>query len=69
MPLFTGDYDGLGSTQDYVRAGDRRRRATRRSPRHLEIETYTWDVLPGGLKIDLLESIAREYRLGALASR
>jgi hypothetical protein len=27
----------------------------------LEIETYTWDVLPGGLKIDLLESIGREY--------
>ena len=28
---------------------------------HLEIETYTWDVLPPGLKIDLGESIAREY--------
>jgi hypothetical protein len=36
--------------------------------RHLEIETYTWDVLPGGLKIDLLESIGREYEwvLGVL---
>ena len=30
--------------------------------RHFEIETYTWDVLPPGLKIDLLESIEREYR-------
>ena len=28
---------------------------------HLEIETYTWDVLPAGLKLDLGESIAREY--------
>ena len=28
---------------------------------HLEIETYTWDVLPPGLKMDLAESIAREY--------
>ena len=28
---------------------------------HFEIETYTWDVLPGALKLDLLESIAREY--------
>ena len=28
---------------------------------HLEIETYTWDVLPARLKIDLIESIAREY--------
>lgn len=30
--------------------------------RHLEIETYTWDVLPPGLKRPLLESIEREYR-------
>ncbi len=28
---------------------------------HLEIETYTWDVLPAGLKMDLADSIAREY--------
>ena len=54
------DYDGLGSTQDYVR------RVIEESllapfTTHLEIETYTWDVLPGPLKIDLLESIHREY--------
>ena len=29
--------------------------------RHLEIETYTWNAPPAGLKRDLLESIAREY--------
>jgi hypothetical protein len=28
---------------------------------HLEIETYTWDVLPPSLKIGLLPSIVREY--------
>ena len=28
---------------------------------HLEIETYTWDVLPSGLKVNVGESIAREY--------
>ena len=60
VPLFTEEYEGLGSTQPYVRtvieaAG--RRQLTR----HLEIETYTWDVLPRDLKIDLLESIHREY--------
>jgi sugar phosphate isomerase/epimerase len=60
VPLFTADYDGLGSTQEYVR------RVIERSSlapftTHLEIETYTWDVLPGPLKIDLLESIRREY--------
>lgn len=28
---------------------------------HLEIETYTWDVLPPQMKLDLLASIKREY--------
>lgn len=60
VPLFTRDYDGLESTQDYVRTVIDAARA-RRVTTHLEIETYTWDVLPGALKIDLLESIAREY--------
>ena len=60
MPLFTQNYDGLGSTQDYVRRViDTAARA--RFTTHLEIETYTWDVLPDALKIDLLESIHREY--------
>jgi hypothetical protein len=38
---------------------------------HLEIETYTWDVLPARLKIDLIESIAREYEwvLGCLRTK
>jgi hypothetical protein len=27
---------------------------------HLEIETYTWDVLPAALKKDLTSSIVRE---------
>ena len=60
VPLFTAEYDGLGSTQDYVRTvlGIA---ARTRFARHLEIETYTWDVLPAGLKIDLLDSIGREY--------
>jgi sugar phosphate isomerase/epimerase len=60
VPLFTSEYDGLRSTQDDVRrvlAAVRETHATR----HLEIETYTWDVLPADLKIDLLDSIAREY--------
>ena len=60
VPLFAGAYDGLGSTQDYVRAVIEAARA-RRVTTHFEIETYTWDVLPASLKIDLLESIGREY--------
>jgi hypothetical protein len=60
VPLFTREYDGLGSTQDYVRTVIGH---AVRTPftKHLEIETYTWDVLPGELKIDLLDSISREY--------
>ncbi len=60
VPLFTAEYDGLGSTQDYVRQVIALATSSR-ATRHFEIETYTWDVLPAGLKIDLLDSIAREY--------
>jgi len=60
VPLFTPAYDGLASTQSYVQSVIQ---TAIRQPftQHLEIETYTWDVLPAGLKIDLLESIGREY--------
>jgi hypothetical protein len=60
VPLFTREYEGLGSSQDDVR---RVIQAAVAQPvtTHLEIETYTWDVLPDALKIDLLESIGREY--------
>jgi sugar phosphate isomerase/epimerase len=60
VPLFAAAYDGLGSTQDYVRT-ILAMAATTRFAAHFEIETYTWDVLPAGLKIDLLDSIGREY--------
>jgi hypothetical protein len=60
VPLFTAEYDGLGSTQNYVRQVLDMAGRTRFA-RHFEIETYTWDVLPAGLKIDLLDSIGREY--------
>lgn len=60
VPLFTDTYDRFESTQGYVRDVLRTMVKTRRTT-HLEIETYTWDVLPAGLKRDLLDSIAREY--------
>jgi hypothetical protein len=28
----------------------------------LELETYTWELLPAGLKVDLLDSLEKEYR-------
>jgi hypothetical protein len=30
--------------------------------RHLEIETYTWELLPGDLKLNLVDFLEREYR-------
>jgi hypothetical protein len=60
VPLFAAAYDGLGSTQEYVRT-ILAMAAQGRLAGHFEIETYTWEVLPEGLKIDLLESIGREY--------
>lgn len=60
VPLFAADYGALGSTQRYVADAIAHLLRTG-ATRHFEIETYTWDVLPSGLKLDLLESIAREY--------
>jgi hypothetical protein len=61
VPLFTAEYGELRSTQGYV-ADVIERLVASGATSHLEIETYTWDVLPAGLKMDLLESIAREYQ-------
>jgi sugar phosphate isomerase/epimerase len=60
VPLFAREYEAFSSTQDYVETVVNLARQ-KRFTHHLEIETYTWDVLPKGLKVDLLESIAREY--------
>jgi sugar phosphate isomerase/epimerase len=61
VPLFASEYEGLESTQSYV-ARVLGLAAEGEFTRHLEIETYTWDVLPDGLKVALPDSIAREYR-------
>ena len=60
VPLFVNDYQDLHSTQsDIVDALG----AMQADPvcNHFEIETYTWDVLPDALKLDLTTSIHREY--------
>ncbi|WP_114783008.1 metabolite traffic protein EboE [Botryobacter ruber] len=59
VPLFTDAYNGLQSTQDdiaQVLALLQKQHITD----HLEVETYTWEVLPEGLKVDLSHSIQRE---------
>lgn len=60
VPIFVDDYNHIQSTQgdiaDALNLLEQRPYTT-----HLEIETYTWGVLPEGLKQDLLASIRREY--------
>lgn len=60
VPIFLQAYGDLGSTQgDLRRTIECARDGSITS--HLEIETYTWDVLPSDLKAPSVDSIAREY--------
>lgn len=60
VPIFIRDYQKLQSTQnDIVTVLNLLQ--DNHVCQHLEIETYTWDVLPEEMKIDLLSSIQREY--------
>ena len=63
VPIFVERYGALESTQEHLR-----RCIERVETAHLEIETYTWDVLPADLKASSVDSIAREYEwvLGVL---
>lgn len=61
LPLFIDRHEMFHSTQDDTLATLLLLRE-HGFCRHLEIETYTWEVLPPGLKIDLLESLEREFR-------
>jgi hypothetical protein len=58
VPIFEERYGALRSTQDHLRDVIER---VRGRTSHLEIETYTWDVLPADLKASSVDSIAREY--------
>lgn len=61
VPLFVERYGLLGSSRpDILRVFELLQ--AERFTRHLEIETYTWDLLPPGLKHELGASIAAEYR-------
>ena len=61
VPLFIQDYGQLQSTQEEVIAALRQQKAKRWSP-YMEVETYTWEVLPEALKLPLTESIIRELQ-------
>ncbi len=59
VPLFADRFAPLASTRDNI-APVLKLAADRQLCDHLEVETYTWDVLPPELKVDLATSIQRE---------
>ena len=60
VPVFADDFGPYQSTQtDIVAAFEVLLQDE--DCTHYEIETYTWDVLPDDLKLDLHTSIKREY--------
>ena len=59
VPVFVYDYGLLQSTQSQTQAVIKLL-AEQMITRHLEVETYTWMVLPDELKLELSASIVRE---------
>lgn len=59
VPIFVEHFGTFGSTQATI-SETFEVLAEQDFTNHLEIETYTWDVLPIDLKQDLVESISRE---------
>ncbi len=60
VPIFIEDYQTVQSTQEDIKTV---LKLLAENPvcAHLEIETYTWEVLPSEMKKDLAASIQREY--------
>lgn len=61
VPVFTRHYEELSSTQDYIEEILAIHRLTPLTD-HLEIETYTWNVLPEDLQLPIQDSIIREIQ-------
>ena len=62
VPVFVEALSGFSSTQFFLRDMLAAHRRTPLSP-HLEVETYTWDVLPAALRTQAVEdAVAREMQ-------
>src|SRR5690606_29666103 len=61
VPVFLSKYENLQSTQEDILQVLNLHKKKHRSP-HIEVETYTWNVLPEALKLPLDESIIRELQ-------
>lgn len=61
VPVFTGEFGALSSTRDDI-VRVLARQQSRPFSAHMEVETYTWEVLPAGLKQEMSASVARELK-------
>ena len=62
MPLFRGELGPFRNTQDYLREVLGVLARENRTG-HLEVETYTWDVLPAEYRReDIVTAVARELQ-------
>ena len=61
VPIFIPEYQPFASTQDHI-VKLLQILPSNAIAHHLEIETYTWEVLPSEMKLDILTSIEREYQ-------
>jgi hypothetical protein len=59
VPIFLEQFDNLYSTQDQI-INTLEYLKHHKVSNHLEVETYTWEVLPETLKVDIAQSIIRE---------
>ena len=62
IPLYENPKRPFGSTRDHAAEALKQLRANTSLCPHLEIETYTWGVLPKELQCPVTEMIEREYR-------
>ena len=59
VPVFLEDFGSLQSTQSDISEVLKIQNSTMLT-QHLEVETYTWEVLPAEMKLDMASSIQRE---------
>lgn len=71
VPLHTSPGAPFADTRDHLEDALDWLRAHPGACRHLEMETYTWEVLPSALRLGIEDQLVREYAwsLGALARR
>ena len=71
VPLHASPGAPFGDTRDHLIEALDWLKAHRGACTHLEMETYTWEVLPPTLRLPIEDQLVREYAwtLGALAER